>query len=91
MTVPGGPRRDGSGRAGTGEAWTVDDAAQLLDPPMSSDQVKALITACALLPVGERRTGRRGRGERVYSAGDIRRAHAAIARFIVLAETRQAS
>ncbi|WP_190869027.1 hypothetical protein, partial [Actinomadura sp. RB99] len=60
-------------------AWTAEDAADLLDPRMTVEQVRALILAAAIQPVGHRRTGRPGRPAPEYPAALILRAHAAIA------------
>lgn len=71
--------------------WTVEDAAALLDPPMTADQVRALIKAAAIQPVGQRRTGRRGRPADTYDPAVLLRAHAALAPFLVAAEGPGAS
>jgi 2-keto-3-deoxy-L-rhamnonate aldolase RhmA len=69
------------------DLWTVEDAAALLDPPMTVEQVRALIRAAAIPPAGQRRTGRRGRPAEVYDAATLLRAHAALAPFLAEAET----
>jgi len=61
------------------DAWTLDEAAALLDPPMSVEQLRRLVQAVALQPVGTRRTGRRGRPAPTYDSAALLRAHAAIA------------
>lgn len=66
--------------------WTVEDACTLLDPPMTADEVRALIKALRITPDGHRRTGRRGRPAETYDAYTLTRAHAAIAPFLVAAE-----
>lgn len=71
------------------DAWTLDEAAQLLDPPMTVEQVRALVVAAGIPSVGYRR-GRRGRPAKVYDAAMLVRAHAAIAPLLVRSETRQA-
>lgn len=65
------------------ETWTAEDAAAILDPPMSVEQVRALIRACGLRPVGTRHTGRRGRPAELYDSAALLRAHAGIAPFLV--------
>lgn len=76
-------------RGGVNETWTVEDAAAILDPPMTAEQVRALIVAAGIPPAGYRR-GRRGRPAKVYDAALLVRAHAAIAPLLVSSETRQA-
>lgn len=63
--------------------WTAEDAANLLDPPMTLEEVRALIRATRLTPVGTRHTGRRGRPADVYDSATILRAHTAIAPLLV--------
>jgi len=60
------------------DGWTVEDAATLLDPPITADEVRALITAARIQPTGLRRTGRRGRAPFVYDPTDLMRGHAAL-------------
>lgn len=71
------------------DAWTLDEAAALLDPPMSVEQVRALIVAAGIPSAGYRR-GRRGRPAKTYDAAMLVRAHAAIAPLLVRSKTRQA-
>lgn len=73
------------------DLWTVEDAADLLDPAMTAEQVRALVKAAGIQPAGHRRTGRRGRPAEAYDAEVILRAHAALAPFLVAAETACAS
>jgi hypothetical protein len=73
------------------DAWTVEDAAALLDPPMSVEQVRALIRAANIPPAGQRRTGRRGRPAETYDPVVILRAHAALVPFLVEGERSGAS
>lgn len=68
------------------DAWTLDEAAALLDPPMSVEQLRHLVQAVALQPVGTRRTGRRGRPAPTYDSAALLRAHAAIAPLLMLTE-----
>lgn len=72
------------------DAWTLDEAAALLDPPMSVEQLRHLVQAAALQPVGTRRTGRRGRPAPTYSTAALLRAHAALAPLLVEADTPRA-
>lgn len=61
------------------ETWTLDEAAALLDPPMTAEQLRHLVQAAGLQPAGTRRTGRRGRPAPTYDSAALLRAHAAIA------------
>jgi hypothetical protein len=69
------------------ETWTAEDAAALLDPPMTVEQVRAMIRAAAIPAVGQRRTGRRGRPADTYDPDLLLRAHAALVPFLIAAET----
>lgn len=64
--------------------WTVDEAAQLLGPPvLEPGQVRHLVTMWQIKPVGVRsRTGveKRGRQPRVYRAIDLIRAYDALSK-----------
>jgi hypothetical protein len=40
---------------------TIDELAQLLDPPITREQLAALIGALGIRPVGQRRRPRKGR------------------------------
>lgn len=73
------------------DAWTLDEAAQLLDPVMTVEQLRHLVQAARLQPVGTRRTGRRGRPVAVYDSAAILQAHAGIAPFLAAAETPKAT
>lgn len=68
------------------DAWTLDEAAALLDPPMSVEQLRHLVQAVGLRRVGTRRTGRRGRPAPTYDSAALLRAHAAIAPLLVKAQ-----
>jgi hypothetical protein len=57
---------------------TIEEAAEVLDPPLESARLKALIDATGLQSCGTRRTGRIGRPYRAYKAADLMRLHAAI-------------
>lgn len=61
-----------------GEHWTLDEAARLLEPPVSVEQMRAMVHLAGLTPVGRRRVGL-GRFRMVYDAERIREAHAAVA------------
>lgn len=57
---------------------TLDELVDLLDPPMTVYQVKALIVAIRLRPCGRRVNGRRGRPISEYDASIVMAAHAAL-------------
>jgi hypothetical protein len=63
----------------TAVALTLSEAAAILDPPMSADQLRAIVTALGWKPAGNRHTGKRGRPWPVYDAGELLKLHAAIA------------
>jgi hypothetical protein len=58
--------------------WSIEDAAAILDPPITADELRALVAAARITPTGTRRTGRRGRPREVYDPSELMRAHAAI-------------
>lgn len=64
--------------------WTVEEAAQLLGPPVLAPwQVRQLVAMWQIKPIGVRtRSGaeRRGRQPRVYRALDLIRAYDAISK-----------
>lgn len=69
---------DGEIDGAPGERWTLEEAAARLDPPMTSEQVRAMVHSAGLQPVGRRRIGF-GRFRFVYDARQVREAHAAVA------------
>lgn len=73
------------------DTWTAEDAAAILDPPMTVEQVRALIKSAAIQPAGQRRTGRRGRPAPTYDSEVLLRAHAALAPFLAAAERTRMS
>ncbi|MEV1245110.1 hypothetical protein [Nonomuraea sp. NPDC049750] len=62
------------------DPWTVEDAAALLYPVLTTLEVRAMIDLLGILPVGARRTGRRGRPLPTYDASAIQEAHAVVVR-----------
>ncbi|GAA1015851.1 hypothetical protein Aple_010540 [Acrocarpospora pleiomorpha] len=56
--------------------WTIEEAAALLDPPMTAEEIRALVLVFALHPTGHRRGGR-GRPAPTYDQAELLRAHAA--------------
>lgn len=70
--------------------WTVEEAAELLDPPMSSDQVLHLLALANIAPSRRgdgtpqrRRTGKRGYQPLLYDAVELQRAHATVTPLLV--------
>lgn len=60
--------------------WSVSDAAKLLGPPeLTETQVRQLVHLVGMTPKGKRSGGSRRRHVRVYDAGELSRAYAAIA------------
>lgn len=77
------------------DGWTIQEAAELLDPPMTADEVRALIIAARIQPIGRRRRApgsAGGRPPHIYDPEMLLKAHAAIAPLLarpaVLCETR---
>lgn len=60
------------------DGWTVEEAAAILDPTVTLDELRALLTVARVEPIGQRRTGRRGRPSAVYDPAELMRAHAAL-------------
>ena len=61
---------------------TLKELTELLDPPMTVDQVKGLIAAIRLRPCGRRINGQRGRPISEYDASIVMAAHADMVRHI---------
>jgi hypothetical protein len=61
---------------------TVEELADLLDPPMTPTQIRALISVIRLKPCGRRITGNRGRPVSEYDAGIVMAAHADMIRHV---------
>jgi hypothetical protein len=70
-----------------GAGLTVKELADLLDPPVTAEQVWHLVCYTRLKPCGYRRTGQRGRPTAVYDARIVMKAHALLAPLV--AENRQ--
>ena len=64
-------------------ALTVDEVVQVLDPPITCDQLAGLIAALGIRPVGKRQQPRRGRPRLTYDAAELMRLHAAVARWLM--------
>jgi hypothetical protein len=61
---------------------TLAEAAQVLDPPMTEQQLRAIVTALGWQPDGHRHTGRAGRPMACYDATRLMQLHAAVAPFL---------
>lgn len=61
---------------------TIPELVDLLDPPMTASQVKALIVVMKLRPCGRRLTGRRGRPVLEYDPQPVMAAHADMVKHI---------
>jgi hypothetical protein len=65
---------------------TLAEAAQVLDPPMTEQQLREIIRALRWEPEGYRRTGRPGHPWPVYDAREIMKLHAALAPWLGVAD-----
>ena len=63
-------------------ALTVAEAAPLLNPAMSEDQLRQIIHALGWQPTGQKRTGKPGHPQPTYHAGEIIALHGALAPFL---------
>jgi hypothetical protein len=61
---------------------TLAEASQVLDPPMSEQQLRAIVTALGWQPEGWRRRATRGHPFPTYNAGQILELHAALVPFL---------
>jgi hypothetical protein len=57
---------------------TLPEMAEILDPPLSAEQLKLLIKAIGIQPEGRRYTGAQGRPAPCYRASIVMRVHAAV-------------
>lgn len=60
---------------------TLREAAQVLDPPFTTYQLRLIVRALHWKPAGYRHTGRAGKPTAAYSAARILRLHAALLPF----------
>jgi len=63
-------------------AFTLREAAQVLNPPVTEHQLRQIVTALGWKPDGHRHTGRRGHPCATYNAATLLQLHAALAPFI---------
>jgi hypothetical protein len=62
--------------------FTLAEAAPLLNPPVTPEQLAAMVRALRLHPSGTRRTGRPGRPEQTWDWATITRLHECILPFL---------
>jgi hypothetical protein len=61
---------------------TLAEAAQVLDPPMTEQQLRQIVRALGWEPGGYRHSGRSGRPAASYDASKIMKLHAALVPFL---------
>lgn len=61
---------------------TLAEAAQVLDPPMTEQQLREIVRALRWEPEGYRHTGRAGRPAPRYDAAKIMKLHAVLVPFL---------
>ena len=66
----------------TAVTLTLAEAAMVLDPPVSEQQLRAMVTALGWQPHGVRHTGRAGRPLPEYPATRLLELHAAMVPFL---------
>ena len=67
----------------TAAQLTIREAATWLDPPITEEQIAALIRVAGVKSTGQRRTGKRGRPELTYDAAELMRLHRAIMEWLL--------
>jgi hypothetical protein len=63
-------------------ALTIAEAAQILQPPISERQLRAIVAALRWEPAEVRRNGHSGRPPAAYDAGRLLQLHAALVPFM---------
>lgn len=66
----------------TAVTLTLAEAAAVLEPTITEQQLRQIITALGWQPSGHRRTGRRGHPFPEYDATDLLNLHAALVPFL---------
>ena len=64
-------------------AFTIEEACQVLDPPLTPRQLRDIVHALRLQPAGRRRNGRAGRPVSVYDWAQITKLHQAVLPWLV--------
>lgn len=62
------------------DGWTVVEAVESLDPPLTEDQLRSLIYRAGLVPIAIRRNGRVGRPRCAYDPDAVLAVHASAMR-----------
>lgn len=62
---------------------TMRELADLLDPPVTVEQVFHMVRAVGLEPCGWRRSGRRGRPAALYDAATVMELHSLLIPFVL--------
>jgi 2-keto-3-deoxy-L-rhamnonate aldolase RhmA len=70
----------------TAVTLTLAEAAMVLSPPVSEQQLRAMVTALRWQPCGHRHTGRAGRPAPAYSAKRLLELHAAMVPFLAITD-----
>ena len=70
------------GHMPAGLAFTLSEAAQVLNPPLSERQLRAIVSALGWQPDGHRHTGRRGHPHPTYNVTRVLELHAALVPFM---------
>ena len=63
-------------------AFTLSEAAGILNPPLTEQQLRMIIKALGWQPAGKRHTGRGGHPFDTFDAAQIMRLHAALIPFM---------
>ena len=66
----------------TAVTLTLSEAAAVLNPPVTEQQLRQIVSALGWKPAGNRHTGKRGRPWPVYNADELLRLHAALVPFL---------
>lgn len=62
--------------------FTLREAAQVLDPPVTEWQLRQLVTALRVQPAGRRRTGHAGRPVSTYDYAELAKLHEVLVPFL---------
>jgi len=66
----------------TAVTLTLSEAAAVLNPPVTEQQLRQIVSALGWKPAGNRHTGKRGRPWPVYDAARLLELHAALVPFL---------
>ena len=62
--------------------FTLAEASEILNPPLTERQLRDLVRLASLKPAGTRKNGHRGRPRPTYDAADLLKLHAVLAPFL---------